>query len=185
MMPKPRRDPLSYLPNQFGYKTPPATDGVKVWLGPKLRHPDHILWRHHKVNSRNRIHLKEAAMNTTVPASTTSVVPKAQVKSVYQHTQNVQSEPNTPSQESPSNNKGNSNVAAQYVPNTPSAKVVEKAETKESRMSSRPLKPNRHCIDNASTDSIDSNSYSSNLLSKFIWYIKPPRTLQHPVMFKV
>ena len=31
---------------------------------------------------RNRIHLKEAALNTTVPASTTSVVPKVQVKNV-------------------------------------------------------------------------------------------------------
>ena len=51
MMLKPRRDPLSYIPNLFGYKTPPATDEVKMWLSPKLRHPYHILWRHHKVNT--------------------------------------------------------------------------------------------------------------------------------------
>ena len=51
MMLKPGRDPLSYLPNQFGHKTPPATEGVKVLLSPRPRHSDHILWRHHKVNA--------------------------------------------------------------------------------------------------------------------------------------
>ena len=44
---------------------------------------------------RNRIHLKEATMNTTIPASTTSVVPKVQVK-VFINTQDVQSELITP-----------------------------------------------------------------------------------------
>ena len=62
---------------------------------------------------RNRIHLKVAAVNITVPAITTSVVPKFQVKSVHQHTQDVQSEPIAPTQESPNYNKGNSNVSAQ------------------------------------------------------------------------
>ena len=57
---------------------------------------------------RNSIHLKEAAVNTTVPASTTSVVPKAQVKIVPLHKKDVQSDP----QDSPNNNKGNSNVLA-------------------------------------------------------------------------
>ena len=66
---------------------------------------------------RKRIHLKEAAVNTTVPASTTSVVSKVQVKSVHQHTHDVQSEPINPTQESPDNNKGNSNVSAKCVPN--------------------------------------------------------------------
>ena len=56
-------------------------------------------------------------MNTTVPANTTSVAPKAQVKSVHQHTQDVQSEPITPTHEPPDNNKGNSNVSALCVPN--------------------------------------------------------------------
>ena len=50
MMLRPRRDSISYLLNQFEYKTPPATDGVKVWLSPKLRYPDHILLRCHNVN---------------------------------------------------------------------------------------------------------------------------------------
>ena len=104
-------------------------------------------------------------MNTTVPASTTSVVPKVQVKSAPQHTKNVQSEPTAPTQESPYNNKGNSNVSVQYVPNPQSAKVVKKAETKRS---SRPHKPNRHYIQTASTDSIDINSYLSNVLSKLM-----------------
>ena len=90
---------------------------------------------------RNRIHVKEAAMNTTVPARTTSVVSKTQVKSVHQHTQDVQIEAITPTQESPDNNKGNSNVSAQCVPCPQSAKVVEKAGSKEPRRSSRPHKP--------------------------------------------
>ena len=54
---------------------------------------------------------------------------------------------------------------------TQNAKVVEKAETKEPRRSSRPHKPNRHYIETTSIDSGDTNSYSSNLLSKLIWYI--------------
>ena len=124
-------------------------------------------------------------MYTTVPASTTSVIPKVQVKSIQQHTQDVQSEPITPTQESPDNNKGNSNVSAQCVSNHQSAKKVEKADTKEPRRQSRPHKPNRHYIETASIDSIDINSYSSNLLSKLIWYIKPPMTLQHPYTFIV
>ena len=80
---------------------------------------------------RNRIYLKEAAVNTTVPASTTSVVSKIEIKCVPQHTQGVQSDSIAPTQESPNNNKGNSNVSVQCVPNPQSAKVLEKAETKE------------------------------------------------------
>ena len=109
---------------------------------------------------RNRIHLKEAAVNTTGPASNTSVVPKVQVKSIHQHTQDEQSEPITPTQESPDNNKGNSNVSAQCVPYHQSAKLVEKTETKEPGMSSRPHKCNRHYIETAR---IDTNTYSSNV----------------------
>ena len=55
----------------------------------------------------------------------------------------------------------------------------------EPRRSSRPYKPNRHYVETASIDPIDTNSYLSNLLSKVIWYIKPPRTLQHSDMFIV
>ena len=95
------------------------------------------------MNTEGIAYLKQAAMNTTVPASTTLVVPKVQVKSVHKHTQDVQSEFITPTEESPNNNKGNSNVSAQCVPNAQSAKVVEKTETKEPRRSSRPHKPNR------------------------------------------
>ena len=75
---------------------------------------------------RSRICLKEAAMNTTVPASTPSVVPKVHIKSIHQHTQDVQSEPITPTQDSPDNNKGNYYVSVQCVPNPQSAKVVER-----------------------------------------------------------
>ena len=124
-------------------------------------------------------------MNTTVPASTTSVVSKVQVKSLPQHKQDVQSESIAPTQESPSNNKGNSNVSVQYVPYPQSAKVVEKAETKEPMRSSGLHKPKRCYIETVSIDSIDTNSHSSNLLSKLIGYIKPPRTLQHPDTFIV
>ena len=58
-------------------------------------------------------------MNTPGPASTTSVVPKVK---------DVQSEPTVTTQESPSNNKGNSNVSAQCVPNSQSTKVEWKAK---------------------------------------------------------
>ena len=119
-------------------------------------------------------------MNTTVPASTTSVVLKVQVKGVPQHMKDVQSELIVPTQKSPNNNKGNSNVSAQCVPKSQSAKVVDKAETKEPRRSSRPHTPNRHYTETAS---IDTNSYSNNLLSKLMCYNKPPRTLQHPDTF--
>ena len=119
-------------------------------------------------------------MNTTVPASAALVVPKVKTKSVLQHTQDVQSEAIAPTQESPNNNKGNSNVSAKCVPNPQSVKVVDKAEPKELRRSSIPHKPNRHYIETASIDSMDSNGYSSNLFSRLMWYIKPSRTLQHP-----
>ena len=48
-----RQDFSRYDPQakEFGYKTPPARDWVKMWLGPKLRHSDHIWWMHHKVNT--------------------------------------------------------------------------------------------------------------------------------------
>ena len=83
---------------------------------------------------RNKIHLKQAAVNTIVPANNTSVVPKVQVKSVYQHTHRMcKVSPIAPTQESPNNNKGNSNVSTQCVPNPQSAKVVDKAEIKEPR----------------------------------------------------
>ena len=95
---------------------------------------------------RKRIHLKKAAVHTTITASTTSVVPKVRVKSIHQHDQDVQSVPIAPTQESRNNNKGNSNVSAQCVPNPQSTKVMEKAETKEQRRSSRPHKPNRDYI---------------------------------------
>ena len=103
-------------------------------------------------------------MNTTVLASTTSVVPKVQVKSVPHHTKDVQSEPVAPTQESPNNNnnKGNSNVSGHCVPNIQSGNVMKKAETKETRRFSKPHKPNRHYIETASIDSINTNSYSSN-----------------------
>ena len=107
-------------------------------------------------------------MNTIVPARSTSVVPKVQVKSVHQHTQDVQSEHITPTQGSPYNNKVNFNVSAQCVPNPQSAKVVEKDETMEPRRSSKPQKPNRHYIETESIDSIDTNSYLSNVLSKLM-----------------
>ena len=124
MMLKPGRDPLAYLPNQFGYKSPPATNGSQGVVKSKAETPRlYIAKKPQGEYRRNRIHIKEAAMNTTVPASTTSVVPNIQVKSVHQHTQDVQNEPIT--QESPNNNKGNSNVSAQCVPNPQSAKVVE------------------------------------------------------------
>ena len=61
----------------------------------------------------------------------------------------MQSEPPAPRQESPNNNKGNLNVSVQHVPNTQSEKVVEKTETKEPRMPSRPHKPNRQYIETA------------------------------------
>ena len=125
---------------------------------------------------RNRIHLKEAAVN---------VVPKFEVKSIPQHIKDVQSESMAHTQEYPSNNKGNSNVLVQCVPNPQSAKVVEKAETAEPRRSSRPHKHNMCSIETASIDSIDTNSYLHNLLSNLMWYIKPPRTLQHPDTFLV
>ena len=75
---------------------------------------------------RNRIHLKEAAVNT-VPASGTQSSGKrcslthrmCKVSPLFPH-KNLQN-----------NNKGNSNVSAQCVPNLKSAKVVEKTETKE------------------------------------------------------
>ena len=97
----------------------------------------------------------------------------------------MQSESTAPTHESPNNNKGNSNLSAQCVPIPKSAKVVEKAEAKEPRRSSRPHKPSRCYIETAGIDSIDTKSYSSNLLSKLIWYIKLPRTLQHPDTFMV
>ena len=61
-------------------------------------------------------------MNTTGPASTTSVVPKVHVKSVPQCTKDVQSEPIASTQESPNNNKGNSSVLGQCVPTPPKCK---------------------------------------------------------------
>ena len=61
---------------------------------------------------RNRIHLKEAAVNATVLARTTSEVPNVQVKSIPQHTKDVQSESTASTQESPNNYKGNSHVLA-------------------------------------------------------------------------
>ena len=130
---------------------------------------------------RKRIHLKEAIVNTTVPASTTSVLPKVQIKSVPQHTKDVQSEPIAPTQEYPNNNKGNCNVLAQCIPNP----IRAHTETKEPRGSSRPPKPDRHYIETACIDSIDTNSHSSSLLRKLMWYIKPPKTLQHPDTFIV
>ena len=68
---------------------------------------------------------------------------------------------------------------------TSKEQVVEKAETKEPRRSSRPNKPNRCYTETKSIDSTDTNSYSSNLLSKLIWHIKPSGTLQHPDTFIV
>ena len=87
MMVKPRRNPLSYLPNQFGYKTPPATDNSPGVVKCKAETPrSYIVETPQGGYRRNRINLKEAAVNTTVPASTTSVTPKVQVKRIHQHT---------------------------------------------------------------------------------------------------
>ena len=186
MMLKPRRNPISYPPNQFRYKDLTSHRWSQGVATSKAETPrSYIVETPQGEYGRNRIHLKKAAMNTTVPASTTSVVPKVQVKSVHQHTQDVQSEAITPIQESPSNNKGNSNVSAQCVPNPQNAKVVKKTQTKEPRRSSRPHKPNMCYIETTSIDPVDTNNYSSNLLGKLIWYIKPPKTLQHPDTFMV
>ena len=84
---------------------------------------------------RNQSHLKEAAIPTAVPESvSTTYITKFSLQPVQR---NVCIKLLNSVKESFSNNKGNSNISAQYAPTPQSVPTLEKAEIKESRRSSR------------------------------------------------
>ena len=124
---------------------------------------------------RNWSQLNKAAIWTIAPdpksktSSTKVALPV--VQSVPKDTRDVCIKPLSPIKESPDNNKGNSKVLAQCAPTPESVKVVEKAEIKGPRRSSRISKAPQHYIEGASVNSLP-------LYSKLIGYIKPLRALK-------
>ena len=99
-----------------------------------------------------------------------------QPTSVSQYKEDVLLKPLCPIKELSTNNKRNSNVSTKCAPDSSSATVVERAEIKESRRSSRSHKPNPLYID---AESINSSLHCTKLMG----YLKPSRTLKHADTF--
>ena len=116
--------------------------------------------------------MKEAAILTTVPASTsTTTTTTVFPNSLPLYTKNVHTKPLCPLKELPNNNKRNSNVLSECAPDPPKSEMVGEAEIMELR-SPQTHKPNSHYI-------VAANINSRHCCNNLIGYLKPSGTPNH------